>query len=95
MASQPRHVDGCAGAAVGVRRGAVEGGDVVACVNHQEVVTADTAETQIQLGISCVFMTVWQLKLKGNITIVWGGKTRPEEDKVSSLCSTQWQIGDV
>lgn len=44
MAPQPRHVDGCAGAAVGVRRGAVQGGDVVTRVNHQEIVGADAAE---------------------------------------------------
>lgn len=41
MPPQPGHVNGGAGAAVGVRRGAVQGGEVVPGVDHQEVVASE------------------------------------------------------
>lgn len=43
--TQPRHVDGGARAAVSVRRGAVDGGKVIACMHHQEVI-GNTAGTK-------------------------------------------------
>ncbi|TNN59135.1 hypothetical protein EYF80_030669 [Liparis tanakae] len=49
-AAQPRHVDGGAGAAVSVRRGAVQGGEVVPRMDHQEVVAAAAAANATEQG---------------------------------------------
>lgn len=53
QASQPWHVDGCAGATVGVGCGAMEGSKVISCMDHQEVVTSNTADRAV-LGIKKV-----------------------------------------